>query len=210
MADPKEAAAPAMTDGGGGDKSQKIVMGLLGLNVVVMLVVVVVLFLGQKKQASVQSIDQIAAGAAAEHGGGHGAPAAGGEHGAPAKGGEHGGGGGEHGGKGGKGEAAEGGSDVRFFSVGDFTSNLSGPASTNYIKVSVNFELSKEVDEDEVKKRRPQFRDRIISLLNSKKPAELQSIEGRNFLKEEIKTVINGTLQSGKIEGVYFSSFIVN
>lgn len=194
MADPKETPAET-SNASGGDKSQKIVMALLGVNIVVMLVVVAVLFLGQKKQASVESLEQIAAGAAA----------GGGEHGAatPAKGG------GEHGAA--PAEPVEGGgSDVRFFSVGEFTSNLSGPASANYVKVSVNLELSKEADEEEMKKRRPQFRDRIISLLNSKKPTELQSMEGRNFLKEEIKTVINSVLQAGKIEGVYFSTFIVN
>ncbi len=205
MADAKDAAPAA--DAGGGDKTQKMVMGLLGLNVLVMVIVVAVLFMGQKKQAATTSIDQLAEGAAAEHGaaagGEHGG---GGEHGEKAKGGEH--GGGEHGGKGEA--AAGGGSDIRFFSVGDFTSNLSGPASSNYVKMSVNFELSKDADEEEFKKRKPQFRDRIISLVNSKKPTELQSIDGRNFLKEEIKTVINGTLQTGKVEGVYFSTFIVN
>lgn len=191
------AAAPA-EGGGGGGPSPKIMMGLLGLNMVLMVAVAVVLFLGQKKQAAQQTLDQVAQGAA-DHGGGHGAaaPAAGGEHGAPAAGG-HGGGG----------EAPA--SDARFFSVGDFTANLAGPASSHYVKVTVNFEISKEADEEELKQRKPQFRDKVISLLNSKQPADLQSADGRNYLKEEIKTVSNTFLKKGKVEGVYFSAFVVN
>lgn len=198
MADAKETkseteAAPA----GGG--SSKIMMGLLGLNMVVMVAVAVVLFLGQKKQAQQPTLDQVQAGAA-DHGGGHGAPAeaAGGGHGAPAAGG-HGGGG-----------EAPAAPSVRFFPVGDFTANLAGPASTSYVKVSVNFELSTEADEEEMKQRKPQFRDKIISLLNSKKPVDLQSADGRNYLKEEIKTVANTFVKKGKVEGVYFSAFVIN
>lgn len=197
MADAKEqkteeGAAPA-----GG--SNKMMMGLLGLNMVVMVAVALVLFLGQKKQASQQTLDQVAAGAAADHGGGH-APAAAGGHGAPAAGGH--------------GEApADGAAAVpqaRFFPVGDFTANLAGPASTSYVKVSVNFEISADADEEEMKQRKPQFRDKIISLLNAKKSADLQSADGRNYLKEEIKTVSNTFVKKGKVEGVYFSAFVIN
>lgn len=203
MADPKEAAkaeAPAAAPAADDGKTKKMMMGVLGLNMVVMIAVAVVLMMGQKKQAEQQTLDQVAAGAA-EHG------AAAGGHGAPAAGGEHGGGGGEHGGGGG-GEAPP--SDTRFFAVGDFTANLAGPASTHYVKVTVNFEMNKEADEEELKQRKPQFRDKVISLLNSKQPADLQSTEGRNYLKEEIKTVSNSFLKKGKIEGVYFSAFVVN
>lgn len=188
MAEQKE-AAPAAAAAPAGGSNNKLIMGLLGLNTVVMIGVAAVLFLGQKKQAEVQTLDQVAQGAAQ----GHGTPPAEG-----AAGGEH-------------GEAgAATPTDVRFFSVGDFTANLAGPASTHYVKVNINFEINKEADEEEMKQRKPQFRDKIISLLNSKKPSDLQSAEGRNYLKEEIKTVVNGFVQKGKVEGVYFSTFIIN
>jgi flagellar FliL protein len=188
-AEPVEAAPAAGV-------SPTMLMGILGLNLVVMIAVVAVLFIGQKKKEGTQSIEQVASGAS-EKSGGHGAPAAPGS--------------GEHGGaKGGEMLPGASKSDIRFFSAGDFTANLSGPTSTHYVKVNVNLEMGKELDEEEMKKRKPQIRDRIISLLNGKKPVELQSVDGRDFLKEEIKTVVNGFLQSGKIEGVYFSTFIVN
>ncbi len=197
MADPaKKPEAEAATGGdAGGGGSNKLIFGVLGLNIVVILAVVVVLFLGQKKQAQQETLGQVEAGAAADHGAAAGhAPAAGGG-----------------GGHGGAAPAAEPGAPVaRFFSVGDFTANLAGPASASYVKVTVNFEISGDADEEEMKQRKPQFRDKIISLLNSKKPSDLQSSEGRNYLKEEIKTVANTFVKKGKVEGVYFSAFVVN
>lgn len=188
-------AAAAVSAGPAPGPNPKILMGLLALNMVMMVAVAVVLFLGQKKQAQQQTLDQVAQGAAA----GHGAEAPAGEHGAPAAG---------HGAPAGGHDAPA--SEARFFSIGDFTANLAGPASSHYVKVTVNFEISKEADEEELKQRKPQFRDKVISLLNSKQPADLQSLEGRNYLKEEIKTVSNTFLKKGKVEGVYFSAFVVN
>ena len=190
------------SESGAGGGSSKLMMGLLGLNMAVMIAVAVVLFLGQKKQAQQQTLEQVVEGA-------HEAPA--GEHGAAAAGGEHGGGGGGgHGGGGGKEAPAVDPNAARFFQVGDFTANLSGPASTHYVKLTVNFEVSKDSDEEELKVRKPQFRDKVISLLNAKKPADLQSAEGRGALKEEIKTVSNTFMKKGKVEGVYFSAFVIN
>lgn len=193
-----DAAVETKSESGG---SNKLMMGLLGLNMVVIIAVVVVLFLGQKKQAKEQSLDQLAT-----ESGEHGAPAAGGEHGAPAASGH--GGGGEHGGGGAA--PAVNPNQARFFNVGDFTANLAGPASTSYVKVTVNFEISHDADEEEMKQRKPQFRDKVISLLNSKKAVDLQNAEGRNYLKEEIKTVANTFVTKGKVEGVYFSAFVIN
>ena len=197
-----ETQEKAEAGGGGGGGSGKLMMGLLGLNMVVMIAVAVVLFLGQKKQAQQQTLEQVAEGAAAAD---HGAPAAAaGGHGAPAAGG------GGHGGGGDKGAPAVDPNAARFFAVGDFTANLAGPASSHYVKLTVNFEISKDADEEEMKARKPQFRDKVISLLNAKKPADLQSAEGRNYLKEEIKTVANSFVKKGKVEGVYFSAFVIN
>jgi len=182
VADPKESSSESGEPAAGG--SSKLMMGLLGLNMVVMIAVAVVLFLGQKKQSQQQTLEQVAEGSAAESGA---APAA-----APAKGSE------------------AGAAQARFFAVGDFTANLSGPASSSYVKVTVNFEISADADEEEMKQRRPQFRDKVISLLNSKRAVDLQSAEGRNYLKEEIKTVANTFVKKGKVEGVYFSAFVIN
>lgn len=207
MAEEKKAEgaeAAAVTTAAPASTNPKILYGLLAVNALVMIGVITVVVLSQKKKEAHIGAEQIAEGAAASAGAGHGAATAeagkGGEHGAAAKAGEH----------GAADPKAAAGAEVRFFSVGDFTSNLSGPASTHYVKLNINFEMNKDIDEEEMKKRKPQLRDRIISILNAKKPADLQTVEGQNFLKEEIKTVVNSIVKTGKIEGVYFSTFIVN
>ncbi len=195
MADEKAPEAASAPGGGGGQN--KLLLGVLALNLVVMIGVVAVLFLGHKKQQERPDLGQIAQGAAQSTA--HAAAKTEGGHG---EGGE--------GGHGEGGAAAEPQSEVRFFNIGDVLTNLSGPASTHYVKVNINFEISKDTLEDDLKQRKAQMRDKIISILNAKQPAELQSAEGRNSLKEEIKTVVNGSLAKGRVEGVYFSSFVIN
>jgi flagellar FliL protein len=189
--DKKIETAPQDNPGG----NNKFLLILLVVNMVVLVAVGGVVFIGQKKQDAVQSIDKIVQGAAVDsHGaaaGGHGAPAAGG-HGAPA----------------GDAAKAEIDIDARFFSVGDFTANLSGPGAGHYVRLNVNLELDKTMDESEVKKKQPQIRDKVITLLNSKRPQDLQNSEGRTFLKEEIKTSVNAFMKTGKVTGVYFSTFV--
>ncbi len=164
MADPVDANA------GSGGGSSKLMMGLLGLNMIVMVAVAAVLFLCQKKAAKEQTIDQLAT---------ENAPAwAAAPEAAPTA------------------DAAA--TQARFFSVGDFTANLAGPASSSYVKVTVNFEISQDADEEEMKQRKPQFRDKVISLLNSKKAVDLQSADGRNYLN----------IRSSKLSLEYFSNYL--
>jgi flagellar protein FliL len=187
VADAKENSEPAASGGGG---SNKLVLGVLALNMLALIAVAAILFMAQKKQAKKETLEQVAAGAAQA---GAATPAGADPHGGAAT------------------PAAAGSpSETRIFSVGEIITNLSGPASSGYTKISVNFEISKDADEEEMKQRKPQFRDRIISLVNSKKPDELQSNDGRDFLKEDIKSTVNPLLKKGKVEGVFFSSFVIN
>jgi flagellar basal body-associated protein FliL len=47
----------------------------------------------------------------------------------------------------------------------------------------------------------------VIDLFNSKRPSDLATGEGRDYLKEEIKNAINGFMVSGKVKGVFFTNF---
>ena len=54
------------------------------------------------------------------------------------------------------------------------------------------------------------LRNVIIDLFNSKRPGDLATAEGREYLKEEIKNAINGFMISGKVRGVYFTNFALS
>jgi flagellar FliL protein len=90
-----------------------------------------------------------------------------------------------------------------------FTVNLSTPGSVSpkFIRVSISLEVPTEDVESEVNFKVPQVRNTIIDLINSKRPTDLAAVEGREYLKEEIKTSINSFLVSGKVKSVYFTGF---
>jgi flagellar basal body-associated protein FliL len=142
---------------------------------------------------------------------------------------EHGGGGGHgeakadaHGG--GHGEAkAEGGGHgdahgapakpkETVVSLEQFTVNLSTAvgATPKFARVVIAVEVPNEETSRELTQKMPQVRNSIIDLFNSKRPADLQTGEGRNFLKEEIRNALNSFLITGKIKAIFFSNFSVS
>ena len=50
--------------------------------------------------------------------------------------------------------------------------------------------FDKNSKEAEFNSRKPQIRDSILSILNTKRPEELLKTEGKSFLKEEIKSLL--------------------
>lgn len=102
--------------------------------------------------------------------------------------------------------------DGILFPLEAFTTNLapseSGPR--RFVWLSAVLKFSKTSLEEEFKSRGPQIRDAIISTLNSKKPEDLLKVEGKNYLKEEIKAAINSFLVDGTVIDVYYIGFKVN
>ena len=139
-------------------------------------------------------------------------------------------GGGEHAAAGGHGEAkAEGGhggghggaevkaevegvkADGLLYPLEPFTANLAqGEGPRRFIRISLVLKFSKETKKEEIDARKPQISDTIISMLNAKKPEELLKKEGKEYLKEEVKTSINNFLVDGQITDIYYVGFQIN
>lgn len=131
--------------------------------------------------------------------------------------GGHGGGGeaaagGEHGGAAGAAGAKEAPkSDGLMYPIDPFTANLAqGDGPKRYIRISLVLKFTKETKKEEVDARKPQISDAIISMLNAKKPEELLKREGKEYLKEEIKTAINNFLIDGHLEDIFYVGFQIN
>jgi flagellar basal body-associated protein FliL len=203
----KKAEAPADA-GSGQDKSSKIVLLLTGLNLLFVLGiggVVFVQFQKDKHKESVADIQPHAEDGAEKAEGGHG----GGEHGGGEKAeGEH-GGGGEHGGHGG-GAVAKKGDQV--ITLEQFTVNLATSPGTppRYARVIIALEVPNAETAGEVNQKMAPVRNAVIDLFNSKRPGDLQTGEGRNYLKEEIRNALNSFLVTGKVKSVFFSNFAVS
>ena len=194
------AAAPAAPSSGGGGNKLVLILTLVNLLAVLgMGAVVFISFQRDKKPASVEDI------AAGGHGEGHGEAKKEGDHG--------GGGGGEHGGGGGHGGGAQKkmGDFGKMVALDQFTVNLATPGSVNprFVRVNIAVEVPNGDVESEVSQKMPQIRNTIIDLFNSKRPGDLATGEGRDYLKEEIRNALNAFLVTGKVKGVFFTNIAV-
>ena len=95
------------------------------------------------------------------------------------------------------------------YSLDTFIVNLAGNKGRRYLKVSMELEMDGDKIGEEIKKRLPQFRDAILVLLSSKSFDQISNIQGKNILRDEIITRLNGFLTSGKIKEVFFTEFVV-
>jgi flagellar FliL protein len=97
----------------------------------------------------------------------------------------------------------------KMVTLDQFTVNLSTPGSATpkFVRVNVSLEVPNDDIENEVNFKMPQVRNVIIDLFNSKRPADLSTADGRDYLKEEIKNALNGFLVRGKVQGVFFTNF---
>lgn len=107
------------------------------------------------------------------------------------------------------GEARE--EDGILFPLDNFTANLAqGDGPRRFVRLNAVLKFNKDSSEEEFKARKPQIRDTIISILNSKRAEDLLKVEGKNYLKEEIKAAINSFLVDGKVIDVFYVSFQIN
>ncbi len=97
------------------------------------------------------------------------------------------------------------------FKLDGFTANLAqGDGPRRFVRLNTVLKFSKQSNEEEFKRRKAQIRDSIITTLNAKRPEDLLSVEGKNFLKEEIKAAINSFLIDGSVIDVFYISFQIN
>lgn len=95
------------------------------------------------------------------------------------------------------------------YSMGAIIVNLADQGVQRYLKVQIAVELDNPKLEEEVKKREPQIKDIIISVLSSKTVSDVNTPQGKIALKQEIIKRANMVLTEGEITNLFFSEFIV-
>lgn len=111
-------------------------------------------------------------------------------------------------------EMASKGEDERYapyiFTLDKFTANLNGePKRTVRIEVSLQMLGKDGYEEIMSSDSRAKTRDKIMRVLNDKNFSELESIQGKLFLKDTIAMEVNGILKEGVVKDVFFSEFVV-
>jgi len=114
---------------------------------------------------------------------------------------------GGHGGGHGGGEAGKAPSTV--FPLEPFIVNIYDGQEVRYLKVKVEFEMATPDVKAEIESRQAPLRDAILVLLTTKTLPEIQDLQGKNQLREEILTSANKILPPGKVTRVYFTDFVV-
>lgn len=179
MAKEDQAAAEAPAEGG----SKKKLFIIIGAAVLVLVIAGVVAFLmmgrGDKKK---EGADAHGAPAAADAG--HGAAPAADGHG-----------------------AAAGASTV--FPLEPFIVNIYDGQDLRYLKVKIELEMANPMVKGELDSHLAAVRDAILVVLTTKTLQEVQDVQGKNQLREEILTAISKILAQGKVSKVYFTDFVV-
>ncbi len=95
------------------------------------------------------------------------------------------------------------------FSLDPFVVNLNESRGNRYLKTTISLEMSDKELLSELERREPQIRDMTLALLTSKNTRELQALEGKFRLREELISRVNAMLINGHIKRVYFTEFVI-
>ena len=94
------------------------------------------------------------------------------------------------------------------YTMDTFNTNLEG-VPRRFLRVQVSLEMLDEEGYEEVIGLGAEARDSIVKILNTKRFNDLDSVQGKLHLKNQITAQINGFLQRGVVKNVYFSDFVV-
>lgn len=96
-----------------------------------------------------------------------------------------------------------------FHAMEPFVVNLSDPGGKRYLKTRIELEFRGEGFQEELEARMPQLRDAVILVLSSKTIEEVQGVDGKIALRNELIMRINQVLKQKKIRNLYFTEFVV-
>jgi flagellar FliL protein len=90
-----------------------------------------------------------------------------------------------------------------------FVVNLQDERRSRYLRIAIQLDIVGAKWEEEIQKRLPQVRNRLLFLLSNKTVDEISSVDGKYRLQEEIVQHVNETLEKAIVQKVYFTDFIV-
>ncbi len=104
-------------------------------------------------------------------------------------------------------EIASAGPSV-MYSMPGFAVNMAGQPR-RLIKVEMTFEMLDKDGFEEIVRNSPQVRDQIIRILNKKTFDDVETIQGKLFLKDQISVALNQQMKAGVVKDIYFNEFLV-
>jgi flagellar FliL protein len=94
------------------------------------------------------------------------------------------------------------------YTMAPFNTNLEG-LPRRLVRLELSLEMMDEEGYEEVIGIVPQARDSIMRILNSKTFSDVETVQGKLHLKNQIVADLNTTLKKGVVKNVYFSELVV-
>lgn len=98
--------------------------------------------------------------------------------------------------------------DPVIYSMDTFNTNLDG-IPRRFIRVKLNVEMLDEEGFEEVMTIGAEARDAVVKILNSKTFGEVETVQGKLHLKNQIIAQLNTILHRGVVRNIYFTEFAV-
>lgn len=110
-----------------------------------------------------------------------------------------------------EGATAEGGAagEPIFFKMDPFVVNVFEKNSIHYLKMQMIVQCSTAEVVEELKLKTPQLRDTLIFLVSDMTMREILTPGGKQLLKEDIVTLFNKKIKTGKVTKVFFTEFTI-
>lgn len=87
----------------------------------------------------------------------------------------------------------------KFVDLGQFTANLTREEEDRYLQVAISLKVTKPELEEKIKESKPEILHRVNMLLQSKRPSELATFDGKENLAQQIKAQVEYVLGLRKI-----------
>jgi flagellar protein FliL len=94
------------------------------------------------------------------------------------------------------------------YTMAPFNTNLDG-VPRRLIRLDLSLEMMDEEGYEEVIGITPQARDSIMRILNAKAFNDVETVQGKLHLKNQIVTDLNASLKKGVVKNVYFNELVV-
>lgn len=94
------------------------------------------------------------------------------------------------------------------YTLDRFTVNLEG-VPNRIVQADLSLEMLDEQGFEEIVTLGPEARDEIVRILSAKRFVDVETIQGKLHLKDQIRTTLNRFLEKGVVKDVYLSHFVV-
>ncbi len=95
------------------------------------------------------------------------------------------------------------------YSLEPFIVNIYDGQELRYLKIKVDLEMANAAVKPDLDANLAAIRDAIIVVLTSKTLQDIQDVQGKNQLRDDILNAVSKVVAQGKVTKVYFTDFVV-